>query len=78
MSNSFTIGDFVYWYVGETRCEGEIVDIHIRQAPVTGLGSLFKKSHDAERVLLIQLKDGRRVLKLEKEVIREDKNRRFA
>lgn len=78
MSKEFTIGDSVYWYIGGTRCEGEIVDIHIRQQPVTGIGSMFKQKHNAERVLLIQIKDGRRVFKLEMEVIKEDTQRRFA
>ncbi|MGZ5244391.1 MAG: hypothetical protein ACXWDO_01710 [Bacteroidia bacterium] len=78
MSNEFTNGDLVYWYVGNTRCEGEIVDIHKRQAPVTGLGNIFKQRHNAERVLLIQIKDGRRVYKLENEVIKQDTQRRFA
>jgi len=78
MNYAFTIGDFVHWFIGETKCEGEIVDIHIRQAPVTGIGNFFKKEPDAQKVLLIQIKDGRRVLKLEKEVMRSDDKRRFA
>ena len=78
MSNDFTIGDFVHWFVVETRCEGEIVEIHERQAPKTGIGSFFKKDAEYERVLLIQLENGRKVLKLEKEVMRSDNKRRFA
>ncbi|RYD76926.1 MAG: hypothetical protein EOP53_13835 [Sphingobacteriales bacterium] len=79
MSNNFTMGDFVHWFVGETKCEGEIVEIHIRQAQKTGIGSFFKKdAGQHERVLLVQLENGRKVLKLEKEVMRSDNKRRFA
>lgn len=59
--NDIKIGAAVYWYVGPLQCEGCILDIYNRR--------MDESSQPKERVLLIELLDGKKVVKLESTVI---------
>lgn len=60
-NNDLKIGAAVYWYVGPMKCDGCIIDIYNRRAKD---GMPMK-----ERVLLIEMLDGKKVVKLEDTVI---------
>jgi hypothetical protein len=59
--NDLKIGAAVYWYVGPKQCEGSIIDIYNRRSDESSSGK--------ERVLLIELADGKKVVKLENTVM---------
>jgi hypothetical protein len=70
-NNDLQIGITVYWYVGPKRCEGRIIDIYNRRPD----DEVFPLSSAKERVLLIEMEDGKKVVKLENAVmVREQQN----
>lgn len=58
------IGDKVKWHVGGQVCEGEVREVYLREQHS---GSPLQIGQG--RALLIELGDGRKVLKLERELI---------
>jgi hypothetical protein len=62
---SFWVGARVHWTVGSTKREGQIIDIY-KSGSVSGLSIRYNREKD--RVLVIQQRDGRVVMKLESDV----------
>jgi hypothetical protein len=61
----FYIGARVNWIVGNSKKDGEIVDIY-KSNKASGLSVRTNREND--RVLVIQQKDGRVIMKLESDV----------
>jgi uncharacterized protein YrrD len=57
------IGDKVSWHVGGTTCEGVVTDVYLRDNRGE---TAFQVGHG--RALLVELSDGRKVIKLESEL----------
>ena len=68
-NNELQIGMRVYWYVGPKRCEGRIIDTYNKRAG----DEVVSLSNTRERVLLIELEDGKKVVKLENAVMLQQK-----
>lgn len=67
MSGKATIGDRVSWLLGHTNVEGQIIDIYKKEATEADRNSVFLEAA-YYNVLLIQLNNGRKVLKREADV----------
>jgi hypothetical protein len=61
------IGNQVYWYVGDRRCEGKVVDIYVRDGGSSGLS--LSSLREGARAVVIELPNGKRVVKLEDDVM---------
>lgn len=59
------IGARVHWAVGSTKKEGTVIDIY-KSGTVSGLS--IRANRENDRVLVIQLPDGKVVMKLESDV----------
>jgi hypothetical protein len=58
-------GDKVYWYIGAQRCEGRVVEIYERR----GSDDVIALRNVKERAILIELENGKKVVKLESAVM---------
>ncbi|RYD73203.1 MAG: hypothetical protein EOP53_20540 [Sphingobacteriales bacterium] len=67
MSEKATIGDRVSWLLGHANVEGQIIDIYKKEASEAEKKSVFLEAA-YYNVLLIQLNNGRKVLKREADV----------
>jgi hypothetical protein len=65
-ANTFWVGGRVQWTAGNTRREGLIIDIYTSGTPSSTLSVRCSREH--ERVLVIQQRDGRVLMKLESDV----------
>ncbi len=72
MSGKATIGDRVSWLLGHTNVEGQIIDIYKKEATAADKDSVFLEAA-YYNVLLIQLSNGRKVLKREMDVSIENR-----
>jgi hypothetical protein len=71
-------GDHIYWYIGHSRCEGYIIDIYRRSPEDRHARPGIEGDLRSHNVLLIQMANGKKVLKLETEVILDESKRNFA
>lgn len=62
-----TIGDRVSWLLGHTSVEGQIIDIYKKEVSEAEKNTMFVEAA-YYNVLLIQLNNGRKVLKREADV----------
>lgn len=75
MYNHINKGDKVCWHIGEQQVRGQVVDMYKHKVTHSNNKIVFNNidSHSPEGIrhaLLIELEDGRKVLKLEDEVTR--------
>jgi hypothetical protein len=66
IKTDFRVGAYVHWTVGNTRKEGQIVEIY-RSGKASGLSVRTNREND--RVLLIRQSDASTVMKLESDVL---------
>ena len=64
-ASALWIGARVSWTVGSTKKEGLVIDIY-KAGAVSGLSVRCNREND--RVLVIQLRDGKVIMKLESDV----------
>jgi hypothetical protein len=67
MSKGDIIGNQVYWYVGDRRCEGRVADIYVRDGNSSRLS--LSSLREGTRAVVIELPNGKRIVKLEDEVM---------
>jgi hypothetical protein len=70
MREIINIGDKVVWTIGSDFAEGEVIDAYHYKNGSTDAQTITRQVEEGGRALLIQLTDGRKVLKLEVEVQR--------
>jgi hypothetical protein len=66
MKKSINKGDIVSWEWGKVQSSGQVIELYSNIAKE--LPNYIQKSAEMKQALLIQLADGRKVLKLEDEV----------
>jgi hypothetical protein len=66
MKKSINKGDIVSWEWGKVQSSGQVIELYSNIAKE--LPNYIRKSEEMKQALLIQLADGRKVLKLEDEV----------
>ena len=69
-NNALNLNSTVCWYIGQKRCEGRIIDIYNRRGDESISPEIAR-----ERVLLIELEDGKKVVKLESTVMLVEQKR---
>jgi hypothetical protein len=70
MRQAINIGDKVTWPIGNGLAEGEVIDAYQYKNESADTRYITRQIDEGSRALLIQLTDGRKVLKLEVEVQR--------
>jgi surface antigen len=70
MRQTISIGDKVTWRIGNGLAEGEVIDAYQYKNESIDTRYITRRVDEGSRALLIQLNDGRKVLKLEAEVQR--------
>jgi hypothetical protein len=71
MAKSIDKGDIVYWDWGEVPASGKVIELYSNVSNSANPFP-FTRLSELKNALLIQLEDGRKVLKLENEVNLED------
>lgn len=67
-------GDRVSWGLGDSMATGQVIDLYINNKLDKSDGddmSTDRKVEKTARALLIEMEDGRKILKMEHEVMRE-------
>lgn len=70
MRQTINIGDTVTWQIGEGLAQGEVIDAYEYKNDSIDARYITRRVNEVSKALLIQLNDGRKVLKLEVEVQR--------
>lgn len=70
MRQTINVGDKVIWQIGNGLAEGEVIDAYQYKNENVDTQYITRQVNEGSRALLIQLTDGRKVLKLEGEVKR--------
>lgn len=70
MRQTINVGDKVIWEIGNGIAEGEVIDAYQYKNESVDTRYITQQVNEGSKALLIQLTDGRKVLKLEAEVKR--------